>query len=343
MSRNNLTDRGLVRRSLVRRGVAALVAGLVFSSVAHAADWADGLFPVKTHDFGTVAVASKTEFVFPIRNNTNQDIRISNVRASCGCTTPILKQQWIKSGEEGQLIARYNTDSFWGKKGATLTVVIDRPQFAEVQLRVDGYIRRDVVVNPGAVDFGKVSVGETAERRVSVAYAGRSDWQILSVQSPRPYVTTEIVEKSRTGQLVNYDLIVKMKEGAPVGFMRDELVLKTNDRSMVQVPLMMMAQVESPLTVAPATIAIDSMKPGEDRAIRLVVQGVKPFKVTDIVSEGFEIAFDESAEAKTVQIINIRLAATDNVGEIKQSLIVKTDGGDEMTAEATVIGVVSDR
>lgn len=335
-------------RGSFRHGIAALVAGVAFTamapgSVAKAAGWADGLFPVKTHDFGTVAVASKTEFVFPIRNNTNQDIRISNVRASCGCTTPILKQQWIKKGEEGQLIARFNTDSFWGKKGATLTVVIDQPQYAEVQLRVDGYIRRDIVVNPGAVDFGKVTVGENAEQRVSVAYAGRSDWQILSVQSPRPYVTTEIVEKSRTGQLVNYDLIVKMSEDAPAGFMRDELVLKTNDRSMVQVPLMMMAQVDSPLTVAPATIALNSIKPGEERSMRLVVQGKKPFKIKDIVSEGFDIKFDETTESKTVQIINIRLAATNNVGEINQPLIVKTDGGDELTAEATIIGQVTDR
>ncbi len=32
---------------------------------SRAADWSDTAFPVKSHDFGTVAVAAKTEFTFP--------------------------------------------------------------------------------------------------------------------------------------------------------------------------------------------------------------------------------------------------------------------------------------
>lgn len=333
----------LFRSTIVRGGFAALTSALLIGSVAQADQWSDSLFPVKTHDFGTVAVASKTEFIFPIRNNTNADIHISHVRASCGCTTPILKEQWVKKGEEGQLTARYNTDSFWGKKGATLTVVIDRPQYAEVQLRVDGYIRRDIVVNPGSVEFGKVSIDEPTEKRVSIAYAGRSDWQILAVQAPKSFISTEVVEKSRSGQRVDYELVVKMSEGADPGFLREELVLQTNDRSMPRVPLLMTAQVEAPLTVAPATVSIETMKPGEDKSVRLIIQGKKPFKVTDITCEGFDVDFTESAEAKTVQIVNIRLAATDQTGEINQPLVVKTDAGDEMTAEATVIGLISDK
>jgi hypothetical protein len=329
--------------SLIRHGLAAVVAVSTVSSIATAADWADRLFPVKTHDFGTVAVASKTEFVFPIRNQTGQDIHISNVRASCGCTTPILKEQWIKAGQEGTLVARYNTDSFWGKKGATLTVVIDRPQYAEVQLRVDGYIRRDIVVNPGAVDFGKVGVGEPSEKRVAIAYAGRSDWQILSVQSPRPYITTEIMEKSRTGQRVDYEMVVRLAEDAPAGFLRDELVIQTNDRSMPQVPLLMTGSVESPLTIAPETFTVATMKPGEDKVQRLLVQGKKPFKITEIVCEGFEVDFQPSDESKVVHILNVRLVAQGNPGEFKQPLIVRTDAGDEMTAQTLVTGMISDR
>ena len=45
------------------------------------------IFPVRKHDFGTVAVAAKTEFSFPIENLSNRPIHIRTVRASCGCTT----------------------------------------------------------------------------------------------------------------------------------------------------------------------------------------------------------------------------------------------------------------
>ena len=78
-------------------------------------------------------------------------VHISGVRASCGCTTPSISKDTLKTWETGAIIAKFNTDSFLGKKSATLTVTIDKPFYAEVQLNVAGYIRSDIVFNPGAV------------------------------------------------------------------------------------------------------------------------------------------------------------------------------------------------
>lgn len=320
----------------------ALFSGLTLSLAAtgSAADWAQAMFPVKSHDFGTVAVAAKTEFVFPIQNRTNQDIHIAAVRASCGCTTPIVKENWIRAGQEGMVLARFNTDTFRGKKGATLTVVIDRPAYAEVQLRVDGYIRRDIVFHPGAVEFGKLTAGETAERTIAIAYAGRNDWAITGVESPSPYLVTELREKSRSGQRVDYELVVKLTGEASPGYLQEELILTTNDRSSPRVPLQVIGQVESPLSVAPQTFAVGSIKQGEAREQRLVVRGKQPFKVTKIECEGFEVQFEPSDEAKQVHILSVRLVATAPAGTINQPLIVHTDGGAAMVAKATVTGQV---
>ncbi|WP_164100948.1 DUF1573 domain-containing protein [Candidatus Laterigemmans baculatus] len=313
---------------------------LSFSAAASAADWAQAMFPVKTHNFGSVAVAAKTEFKFPIQNRTNQDIHIADVRASCGCTTPIVEQQWIRAGEEGVIRARFNTDTFRGQKGATLTVVIDRPAYAEVQLRVDGYIRRDIVFHPGAVEFGKLAAGEAAERTVAIAYAGRGDWQITGVESPSPYLLTELREKSRSGGRVDYELVIKLTGEASPGYLQEELVLTTNDRKSPRVPLQVIGQLEAPLSVAPQTFAVGTMKPGDVREQRLVVRGKQPFKVTKIECKGFEVEFEPTAEAKPVHILSIRLTATEASGAINHPLLVHTDGGEAMVAQATVTGEV---
>ncbi len=313
------------------------------ATIASAANWADSMFPVKTHDFGAVAVAAKTEFVFPIQNNSGRDVHISNVRASCGCTTPILSEQWIKAGQKGDLTARFNTGSFRGKKGATLTVVIDRPVYAEVQLRVDGYIRQDMVLNPGSVEFGKVTTGEPVERRVAIAYAGRSDWQITGVESPLPFIETQVVEKTRSGQRVDYELVVRMSADAPVGFINNELVVTTNDRSMPRVPVQMGGEVEAALSLAPQTFAIGSLKAGEDFAQRLIVRSSNPFKITKIECAGFEVDFTPTDEAKAAHIVNVRLVAQGNAGDVKSDLIVYTDAGDELTATSTVTGKIIDK
>jgi hypothetical protein len=73
------------------------------------------------------------------------------------------------------------------------------------------------------------------------------------------------------------------------------------------------------------------------------VQGKTPFKVTDIVCQGFEIDFEKPTEAKLVHILNVRLVAQNETGDVKQPLIVKTDSGDNLTAETMVTGVITDR
>lgn len=329
-----------MRNSLFRTTLFSCLA-LFLSDAASAAEWAQAMFPIKTHNFGTVAVAAKTEFVFPIRNHSNQDIHIADVRASCGCTTPIVEQPWIRAGEEGMVLARFNTDTFRGKKGATLTVVIDRPSYAEVQLRVDGYIRRDLVFHPGAVQFGKLAAGETAERTVAIAYAGRSDWEITGVESASPYLLTELREKSRSGQRVDYELVVKLSGEASPGYLQEEIILQTNDRSSPRVPLQVIGQLEALLSVAPQTFAVGAMKQGEVREQRLIVRGREPFKITKIECEGFEVEFQPTEAAKDTHILSVRLVATAPAGAINHPLIVHTDGGEAMVAKATVTGEVT--
>ena len=151
-------------------------------------DWSDEAFPIKHHDFGTVAVASKTEFRFPGRNTTTRPIHIQSVRASCGCTTATVETPYIEPGQTGSILARYNTDTHRGKKGATLTVVIDQPFYTEVRLRVDGYIRQDMVFHPGAIEFGKQSRGQELARTTKILYAGRSDWAVVDVLSNQPWI-----------------------------------------------------------------------------------------------------------------------------------------------------------
>ncbi len=156
------------------------------ASTAFAQQWAEKMFEVKKHDFGTVAKAAKVEFQFPVKNLYKEDIHLASVRASCGCTSPRIEKDLLKTGEVGYVVAKFNTDTFSGKRGATLTVVIDKPFYAEVQLRVDGYIRTDVVFNPGQVEFGQVDQGSPVTKTVKVQYAGRDSWQITKVESRIP-------------------------------------------------------------------------------------------------------------------------------------------------------------
>lgn len=307
---------------------------------ASAVEWADAMFPIKKHEFGTVAVAAKTEFRFPYKNLYKEDIHIATVRASCGCTTPIIENQTIKTGETGHILARFNTGSFHGKKGATLTVVIDKPYYAEVQLRVDGYIRRDIVFSPGQVEFGSVVQGESVHKEIGVTYAGRSDWQIVEVQSASPNVAAGFEELSRNGGRVSYKLNVAFDGAADPGQSHTNIVVITNDRAMPRVPLEVTYDVRPAVIVSPQVMAIGNLKPGESSEQRLVVRSDKPFRLTDIKAEGFSIEYKANEESKKMHVLPLKITAGEKSGPMSQRLIVHTDLPGELTGSALVAGQI---
>jgi hypothetical protein len=328
-----------------------MLVALTFASLSlapitatQAADWSDTAFPVKAHNFGTVAVAAKTEFQFPIYNNFSSTMHVRSVRASCGCTTPIIQDSYINPGQSGVLLARFNTNTFKGQHGATLTVVIDQPFYSEVRLRVDGYVRSDMVFHPGAVEFGRLDQGEGVTKASKVYYAGRNDWQILDVQINRPWLLPAVKQVDRGGGRVTYEISIGVREDAPTGFFQDELVVMTNDRTMPRVPLRVSGQVESALTISPQAIALGRLKPGQSVTQKMILLGKMPFAIDSIKAEGWDIKFTPSTETKKTHILFPEFTSTTfNAGPRKSTIEITTAGEESVTAKALLTADIRDR
>lgn len=320
-------------------GAALIVAWGV--ATASAQQWADELFTEKTHDFGAVARAAKVEHVFVLRNNSKQTIHISGVRSSCGCTQPRVGKNTAAPGEEATVVAAFNTRGFTGKRGAWVTVTIDKPQYAEVRLRVDGYIRTDVVVDPGQVSFGSVPVGKSLEKTVKINYAGRNDWKIEDVKTNSPYLAAKAVEASRNGSRATYDLVVTLKDNAPAGYVNGELMLVTNDRRATQVPVKVEGLVLANLTISPSPVMLGTLQPGQTVKRQLIIKGSKPFRITDIVAEDAGFSFNPTDDAKLVHVVPLTFEAGASAQTLAGEIIVHTDMAEAPTGSVAVKGQVS--
>jgi len=202
----------------VSRQVVKVLLGVLLSvSSLQARPWAVKMFETCHHDFGTVARGGTAEFDFAFQNIYKEDVHVASVRSTCGCTTPTILKQDLKTWDKSAIRTKFNTRSFLGKKSATITVVIDKPFPAEVQLTVTGYIRSDVVIEPGSVEFGDVDEGTSPDRKVTVSYAGRSDWRLTDVQSAATFFSVRLNEKQRGGGKVAYDMTVHLTDEAPSG------------------------------------------------------------------------------------------------------------------------------
>src|SRR6187431_2663619 len=161
------------------RKVALLLAVLIVCApAASGKEWAQKMFSATSHDFGHLARGAKAEFAFEITNLYEEDVHIADVKTSCGCTTPTITKPTLKTWEKGAIVATLNTRSFVGQRNSTLTVVIDKPFYAEVPLTIAGYIHSDVDFTPGVAALGDVEQGTGGEQAITVTYRGAGHWQI---------------------------------------------------------------------------------------------------------------------------------------------------------------------
>jgi hypothetical protein len=309
-----------------------------------AQQWARDMFEVSKHDFGTVARGSKAEYEFKLTNKYLEDVHIQSVRSSCGCTDVRIEKPLLKTYETGSIIATINTKAFQGTRGATLTVTIDKPYYAQVQLNDSVYIRSDVVFEPGSVAFGEVDQGQAAEKKVTLYYAGWDTWKVVDVRSDNPHVSGEVVEKSRAGGRVTYDLVVRVDDKAPAGYLADHLVLVTNDRNLKQVPLAVDGQVVSGITVSPSSLFLGVVQPGEKVQKQVVIRGRKPFKIVSIGCDDQNFKFDTSreTEAKALHVVPVTFTGgAKDKGKVSRTIYIQTDLGDKVS-DLPAYAVVTD-
>lgn len=310
---------------MIRKLCWTLLVVFAATSPAAAKDWAQKMFSVTTHDFGHVARGAKTEYAFELQNLYEEDVHIAAVRTSCGCTTPTITKEWLKTWEKGSILATFNTRSFQGDRKATITVVIDKPFYAEVQLNVSGYIHADVDFQPGSINFGEVAQGEPTEQRVTVSRHGASNWQITDVQSANDHLEVELSDPIRQAGRVTYNMLVRLKGDAPSGYVQDSLMLVTNDRSMPQVPIAVEGRVVPPLTVNPASLFLDALTPGQTVTKQLVVRAKTPFRITNIACEDGSFQFKVGDQARAVHLVPVTFTAPTEPGDFERTIEIHTD------------------
>jgi hypothetical protein len=330
-----------------------IVMASLFAAPALAEAWVAKMFEKQEHNFGTVARGADTVYRFAAKNIYKQDVELLSVRSSCGCTTPSIEKKALKTGEVGYVTATFNTRTFTGLHGATLTVEVrwnDNGSWrrGETQLRVNGNIRGDVVFKPGAVRFESVDQGKVSEQAVEVAYAGRSDWKIADVRGASEHLEVEMTQKQRGAGRATYELLVRLKDSAPAGYFNEQLVLVTNDQQNPRIPVHISGRVVPAISVAPESLLLGEVARGGRVSKRIIVRGREPFRILgfqcdDEQSFDFKTLDDEPSERHIVEIV---FHANKDPGAVKQTIHIATDLGEEyhatLMAYARVLPAPSD-
>jgi hypothetical protein len=123
----------------------AVGASFAFGQAAPKADMAVATFEASTYDFGKIKQGVPVDHEFKFTNTGKIPMVITNVAASCGCTTPDWTKDPIPPGGSGFIKATFNAASPGGfNKTVTVTSNIEN---GFVQLTIRGEVVTGVVNN----------------------------------------------------------------------------------------------------------------------------------------------------------------------------------------------------
>ncbi len=79
-------------------------------------------FATTEYDFGTINEGKVVEHIFNFTNNGQAPLVISNITASCGCTSPDWTKTPVKPGEQGFVKVVFNSTAKSGSQAPTVTI-----------------------------------------------------------------------------------------------------------------------------------------------------------------------------------------------------------------------------
>lgn len=80
-------------------------------------------FESTSHDFGTIEQGESVTHIYTFKNTGTNDLVLSKVKASCGCTVPEWTKDPIKPQQDGKIEVVFNSKGRKGTQRKSVTVV----------------------------------------------------------------------------------------------------------------------------------------------------------------------------------------------------------------------------
>ena len=319
------------------RGLAALLILLTGTSVGAAENWADKMFDHTSHKFGVVATGAKAEHRFPFTNTYEEDVLVVSMRSSCGCSSPKATKQVVKKLETAEIVVSLDTRKFSHRKDATTTIAFQFEKYtdqgllkspkAEVRLQTYAYIRQDVVLTPGSVQFGSVREGTASRKEVKLSYAGSNTWRIIDVKCDNPHLQVQAAETGRGSGLVKYVIQAGLKDDAPAAYLREHITLITNDDNPNSKRVLIAVEgiIEPAVSVNPSPLSFGIVEPNKPVTKSIVITADDPFKVVAASGSDGRFQFVVPTRLSKTQVVRVVFTPDFHRGPFDGKITIETD------------------
>lgn len=165
-----------------------LLSGIAIFSVFALASAQTISFDKTTLDYGTVKTGSDGQRIFKVKNTGDKPLILSNVSASCGCTTPVWSQDPIMPGQSADIQVGYNTaiNGYFLKQ---ITVFSNDPKEERTVLNITG------TVDPNAEEKIEIVKELTPAEKKIAEKAAKNEAKMLKKGAKKKHTIANKVAK----------------------------------------------------------------------------------------------------------------------------------------------------
>lgn len=256
--------------------------------------------PEPVHDFGRVAKGDIISHDFEIRNTGTEPLEIRRVTPDCGCTVTRY-DRIIAPGASGKIHAEIDTSTLMGATSRAIQVFTNDTEKPLLHLTFKAQVVPSLKVTPGYARY-QVVHGETEPGivRQTIWAADDEPFQVVSAESPLPYLTTRFWKASEEERHDAPDAegdqwIVELElayNEAPVGPLVQMVEVRTTHPEQKRLQIPVSGFVRPAMWATPAEVDFGEVELEKTRGFSLVVQNflAEEIEITEVTSglEGLE-------------------------------------------------------
>ncbi len=217
-------------------------------------------FDNESHSFGDITEdAGYAEHTFNFVNTGDQPIKIMNVKASCGCTTPAWTKEEVMPGDSGFVKARYNPRNRPGRFRKSLRITTTQSSENKV-LYIAGLVKpkpksveEEFTVSAGdlrlkyrSLNMGKMTTEKPVERSYDVYNSSGDSVQLMYEVMQVPGHMEVTLEPSRLAPKKKGALVITYDPEAKddLGFISDNITIQTDSIAKLKNEFNILATIE---------------------------------------------------------------------------------------------------
>ncbi len=137
-----------------------------------------------TLDFGEYYQGQKAERIVTIRNAGTDTLRITDVKAQCGCTATFMSNRTLAPSAQGDLSITFNTAGYNGKVTKEVFISSNDPTTPKLTLQFSASVMQLLSLVPGSFMFDNSIVDSTYTKTIIVTNpSSKQPVKILGVDS----------------------------------------------------------------------------------------------------------------------------------------------------------------